>query len=53
MAILTIAGICKKRGDGDYGPWYVIAETITPKSGKTFEKRYIVGGVGRYRYLEG
>jgi len=43
MAILTVAGVCKKRGDGEYGPWFVITEHITA-GGKEFDKRYMCGG---------
>lgn len=39
-----ITGKCIKAGEGQYGPWYVIAETVTKKDGGRFDVRYMCGG---------
>ena len=44
MAILNVLGTVKKQGSGEYGDWFVVAETCTKRDGDTFEKRYMCSG---------
>lgn len=41
MAVITITGRVKKTGDGQYGPWAVVAETVRKQDGDTFEVGYM------------
>lgn len=44
MAVITFTGVIGKTGEGQYGPWAVVAETVTKRDGGTFDRRYMVSG---------
>lgn len=44
MSITIVQGRVTKTGESQYGPWFIVAETVTKKDGDTFEKRYLCSG---------
>jgi hypothetical protein len=47
MAVLIVTGVVTRSGTGEYGDWYVIAETAHKKDGTPYTKRYMCSGKDR------